>query len=233
MRAPQLVRGFETSTQWLNLLGSILTLQWFSSESPASSDFSNILYTLLLDTVHYGPQTDIYTSQRPTNTLIHLCTHKQLWPHPDALYQRVLDEPCLYETDRPLPASQTLSRTLRAEQRREKAAISAVKNVSFTCWKGFVSLMTCGVASDCSNQEWSLYLLHTCKAPLLTLNWLFRERLIFSVSKMTTLRLWTVKHLLLCTQKLSLNTWRNIRALGYLQKGATLFFLIFFHLLEQ
>lgn len=89
--------------------------------------------------MHYGPQTDIYTSQRPTNTLMHLCTHKQLWPHPDALYLGVLDEPCLYKSDKPLPESQTLSRTLRAKQRREKAAISAVKNVSFMCWKGFVS----------------------------------------------------------------------------------------------
>lgn len=62
VRAPQLVRGFETLTQWLNLLGSNLILEWFSSETPASSDFSNILYSCLFlepmtETLHRGPQT--------------------------------------------------------------------------------------------------------------------------------------------------------------------------------
>lgn len=46
----QLVR-FETLTQWLNPLGSNLILQWFSSATPLSTDFSS-----MLPPPQYGPR---------------------------------------------------------------------------------------------------------------------------------------------------------------------------------
>ncbi len=97
VRAPQLVRGFETLTQWLNLLGSKLILQWFSSATPASSDFSKILYALssLIWRTMKPWQRDIYTSQRPTNhSYIHV--HTNSCSRTQMLYISTFWKSCVY-----------------------------------------------------------------------------------------------------------------------------------------
>lgn len=120
VRALQLLREFETLTQWLNLLGSNRILQWFSSETPKSSDFSNILYASFFQ----EPRTE--RQLHFTNTHKHspsIRVHTNSCSRTQMLYiSTFLEEPCLYKTDRPLPASQTLrqTHTVRPEWQKRK-----------------------------------------------------------------------------------------------------------------
>lgn len=125
---------FETLTQWLNLLGSVLTLRWFRSEGAASSDFNNVLYALIVRSLRDEPQTS--TIHRDPRTHSHICVHKQLWPHPNALYQHFLDELCLHKTDRLLPASQTVSLITHTEREREKVKNFGHQRCYFIVEKG-------------------------------------------------------------------------------------------------
>lgn len=210
------MRGFETLTQWLNPVGSNLTLQWFSSAHTTSSDFSNVLYapssSSAWTTVKPWQERKQHFTDTHAHTQPYTRVHTNSWSRTQMLYISAFsDELCLYKADRTLPVSQILPQTLHwqlSSSRRnncnfsfQKCRPNVLEKICFNCWVKLLLPITqikrLGFMQPCNLPCYThvkLYLwLHTAG--------LFRGRHIFSVSKMTApynkiklIRLQVVKH---------------------------------------